>query len=77
MQGVEVMVLGILATVIFYIFRHPISDLLVDLFHRQSVVTAIEMGMASLLTGIFTALAKKLRAEPFNGVPDYVNKIQE
>ena len=77
MQGVEVMVLGIVAMVIFYIFRQPIGELLVDLFHRDSVVTVIEMGIVSLLTAVFTALAKKMRAEPFNGVPDYVNKIQE
>lgn len=77
MQGVEVVVMAILAMVVFYIFREPIGELLTDLFHRDSVVTAIEMGIVSTLTAVFTAVAKKLRAEPFNGIPDYINKIQE
>ena len=74
MHGLEALIAYAFASFVLYLFREPLTALLLELFHRANVVGTIETGMVILLGAVFSAMAKRLRADPnVTSVPDYVN----
>lgn len=74
MHGIEAFVCFLFGAFALYLFQEPLTELLVDLFHRSTIVSAIESGLIIFLGALFSALSKRLRMDPeIPQIPDFVN----
>ncbi len=74
MHGIEALVAFAFASLVLYLFRDPLTGLLIELFHRESITNSIEGVMVVVLGAALSAASKRLRADPaVTSVPDFVN----